>query len=41
MEKIIPYDQGQSLEDGVAEHQANSARTQRRNGVVTFPGNNQ
>lgn len=38
MEKIVTFDQSQSLEDFVPAAGANNARTQRRNGVVTIPG---
>ncbi|WP_456780402.1 tyrosine-type recombinase/integrase [Bradyrhizobium sp. USDA 3315] len=39
MEKIVTYDQNQPLDDRLAGSEANRARTPRRNGVVTFPGN--
>lgn len=36
MEKIVTFDQGQSLDDDLATPQVNSARTPHRNRVVTF-----
>jgi len=39
MEKIVAFDQTQSLDDFVPPAEANSLGTPRRNGVVTFPGN--
>ncbi|MFQ3456935.1 tyrosine-type recombinase/integrase [Bradyrhizobium sp. UFLA01-814] len=39
MEKIVTFDQSQSLDDWLAVPRANSTRTKGRNGVVTFPGN--
>lgn len=39
MEKIVAFDQGQSLEDFLQLPEANSMRTPLGNGVVTFPGN--
>ncbi|TFV37631.1 hypothetical protein E4K66_19105 [Bradyrhizobium frederickii] len=41
MEKIVTFDQSQSLDDWPAVPRANSTRTPRRNRVVTFPGNTQ
>lgn len=41
MEKIVTFDQSQSLDDWLGESQANSRRTTSRYGVVTFPGNTQ
>ncbi|SDF18386.1 hypothetical protein SAMN05216337_10473 [Bradyrhizobium brasilense] len=38
MEKIVTFDQNQ-LPDDRSGSEANRARTPRRNGVVTFPGN--
>src|SRR5450631_3891164 len=39
MEKVVAFDQGQSLDDLLAAPDANSQGTLRQNGVVTFPGN--
>jgi integrase len=39
MEKIVAFDQSQSLDDFMEVPQANSAGTPPANGVVTFPGN--
>ena len=39
MEKIVSFDQSQSLDDCVGVPETNSARTPHRNGVVTFSGN--
>jgi len=41
MEKIVTFDQSQSLDDWLAVPRANSTRTPHRNGVVSFPGNTQ
>ena len=39
MEKIVAFDQSQSLDDFLQLPEANSTRTSAGNGVVTFPGN--
>jgi hypothetical protein len=39
MEKIVAFDEGQSLDDFMQLPQPNSTGTPRGNGVVTFPGN--
>jgi hypothetical protein len=39
MEKIVAFDERQSLDDFMPAPEANSARTTGVNGVVTFPGN--
>ena len=39
MEKIVVFDQSQSLDDFLQLPEANGKRTQSGNGVVTFPGN--
>jgi integrase len=39
MEKIVAFDQSQSLDDFLQLPEANSTRTPAGNGVVTFPGN--
>jgi hypothetical protein len=39
MEKIVAFDQSQSLDDFLQLPEANSERTSGGNGVVTFPGN--
>ena len=39
MEKIVAFDQSQSLDDVVPQPEANNVATPRGNGVVTFPGN--
>ena len=39
MEKIVAFDQSQSIDDFLQLPEANSARTPGENGVVTFPGN--
>ncbi|WP_420965954.1 hypothetical protein [Bradyrhizobium sp. B120] len=39
MEKIVTFDQGQSLDDRLDLPGGNGTRTPRGNGVVTFPGN--
>jgi len=39
MEKIVAFDQSQSLDDFLQQPEANSTRTPDANGVVTFPGN--
>jgi len=39
MEKIVAFDQSQSLDDFLQLPEANSTRTPSGNGVVTFPGN--
>lgn len=39
MEKIVTFDQNQSLDDFLPAAEANKVRTPCRNGVVTFPGN--
>jgi integrase len=39
MEKIVAFDQSQSLDDFLRAPEANNMRTPRGNGVVTFPGN--
>ena len=39
MDKIVAFDQSQSLDDFMPLLEANSAGTPRGNGVVTFPGN--
>jgi hypothetical protein len=39
MEKIVAFDQSQSLDDFLQLPEANNMRTQDGNGVVTFPGN--
>ena len=41
MEKIVTFDQSQSLDDWRGAPPANSRRTPSRNGVVTFPGKTQ
>ncbi len=38
-EKIVAFDQSQSLDDFMALPEVNSARTTSGNGAVTFPGN--
>jgi hypothetical protein len=40
MDKIVAFDQSQSLDDFMGLRDANRVGTPRRNGVVTFPGNN-
>jgi hypothetical protein len=39
MDKIVAFDQRQSLDDFMPPPEANRARTAGGNGVVTFPGN--
>jgi hypothetical protein len=39
MEKIVAFDQSQSLDDFMRLLEANNAGTPRGNDVVTFPGN--
>ena len=39
MDKIVAFDQSQSLDDFMPRSEANSAGTSGGNGVVTFPGN--
>ena len=39
MEKIVAFDQSQSLDDFLRQPEANNMRTSDGNGVVTFPGN--
>lgn len=39
MEKIVAFDQSQSMDDFLRLPEANSTRTPDGNGVVTFPGN--
>ena len=39
MEKIVAFDQSESLDDFLQLPEANSGRTPDGNGVVTFPGN--
>jgi integrase len=39
MDKIVAFDQDQSLDDFMPRPEANSAGTSGENGVVTFPGN--
>jgi integrase len=39
MEKIVAFDQSQSLHDFMGVPEANNVGTPRGNGVVTFPGN--
>ena len=39
MEKIVAFDQSQSLDDLLQLPEANRVRTSNENGVVTFPGN--
>ena len=39
MEKIVAFDQSQSLDDFLQVPEANNVRTPHGNGVVTFPGN--
>ena len=39
MEKIVAFDQSQSLDDILQLPEVNSERTPDGNGVVTFPGN--
>jgi hypothetical protein len=39
MEKIVAFDQSQSLDDFVEVPEANNVGTPPANGVVTFPGN--
>jgi hypothetical protein len=39
MDKIVAFDQSQSLDDLMPRPEANRVRTSGRNGVVTFPGN--
>ena len=39
MDKIVAFDQSQSLDDFMPLSEANSAGTPSGNGVVTFPGN--
>lgn len=41
MEKIVTFDQSQSLENWLAAPRANSTGTSSQNGVVTFPGSTQ
>ena len=38
MDKIVAFDQSQSLDDFMSRPEANSAGTSLENGVVTFPG---
>ena len=38
IDKIVAFDQSQSLDDFMPLPEANSAATPRGNGVVTFPG---
>jgi hypothetical protein len=39
MDKILAFDQSQSLDDLMPRPEANRVRTSGGNGVVTFPGN--
>jgi hypothetical protein len=39
MDKVVAFDQGQSLDDFMPLPEANSAGMPRGNGVVAFPGN--
>ena len=39
MEKIVAFDQSQSLDDLLQLPEANRVRTSNGNGVVTLPGN--
>jgi len=39
MEKIVTFDQSQSLEDWLVAPRASGSGTPNRNGLVTFPGN--
>ena len=39
MDKIVAFDQSQSLDDWMEQPQTNKSGTASGNGVVTFPGN--